>query len=185
MQCYRGSCLFPSTATTFLEHEHMGWHKGLPSLGTPALTFSRSRRKWPLRLSAGVPISTQHWHQVGCCTADSPRLICLLPLGDALRWPGLFHTTLSCNGGERKENDTVLGIRIIQLCQLIPYGCDSLASANTIPSQIWELPFFRGEASGGMPRRNKTACQSQPHWKSWFYSLLHNQLWVAPYAICY
>lgn len=55
--------------------------------------------------------------------------------------------------GKGKESDTVLGIGITQLCQLIPYDCDSLPSVNTIPSQMWELPFFRnGEASGGMPK---------------------------------
>lgn len=55
--------------------------------------------------------------------------------------------------GEGKGSDTVLRIRITQLCQLIPYDCDSLTSANTGPSQIWEPPFFRGgDASGGLPK---------------------------------
>lgn len=77
MQCYRGSCLFPSTETTSLEHEHMGRHKGLPSLGTRALTFSRSYRAHFSLSLRGWPLapSNDTW-----ATANSPKLIFLLPL---------------------------------------------------------------------------------------------------------
>ena len=120
----------------------MGWHNGLPSLGTPALTFSRSPPAFFLPLSPGVPISTQHWR---LAAADSPRLISLLPLWVAgweeqKWWPGLFHRTLSCMWRGEGKGHSVRNQNhpTVSTCSLWLWHC------STAPSQIWELPFFRG-----------------------------------------
>lgn len=185
MQCYRGSFLFPSTATTSLEHEHMGRHKGLPSLGTPALTFSRLRRAHFCLSLRGCPLAPSIntwplWILPGWFASSHSGLLgdrgerggqgCFTELW-AARWrgEGKWHRV-------RNRNHPTVSTRSLQLCLSRQCKCFS---------DLGVAIFQRREASGGMPRRNKTACQSQPHWKSWFYSLLHNQLWVVPYAICY
>ena len=171
-----GSFLFPSIST--LEDETVGWHMGLPSPGTPKVTFYRrvfpasargcpvpcSFDTWPcLPLPGYLPLHTlsrwgtgwgreaggqRQWvHPALSCTAErgagtgrhAPALSCTVGRREVT---GCHAPSSELHCGEG-SSDRVPRASNTSCTTSFLMATDLLISTDTVPCQVWGLPFLR------------------------------------------